>query len=188
MWMRSSPVWMRSSRMWMRSSRVWMRSRQMWMRSSRGWMRSCRVDRASDCKCRSRNNHGFDPSIHTMELRGSRWSSVEYSTYKKIFLKIPLFILTSAFPPLWPLLYLPTGTLVNSVWLIEPKNLQKKIHPEAISNIVRTCKTDQLGIRTYFFRIRFRGSVILNDKSGSANQKRIRLDPDGPYREQVHYS
>ncbi len=42
-------------------------------------MRSSLVVRASDCQCTSCNGPGFDPSAQR-NLRGGRWSSVEYST------------------------------------------------------------------------------------------------------------
>ncbi len=52
------------------------------------------VVRASDCQCRSRNSPGtWVRSQHPptqWNLRGGRWSSVEYSTKRKIK-KIPLF-------------------------------------------------------------------------------------------------
>ncbi len=61
-----------------------MRPSGLWMRPSGGWMRvrPSGVVRASDCQCRSRNNPGFDPSITQWNLRGGRWSRVEYSTEK----------------------------------------------------------------------------------------------------------
>jgi len=47
-------------------------------------MRSSLEVRAPDCQCTSCNGPGFDPSmLRHSNLRGGRWSSVEYSTKKK---------------------------------------------------------------------------------------------------------
>ncbi len=87
-WMRSSRVWMRSSRVWMRSSRAWMRSNRVWMRSSREWMRSSRVWMRSITEWLERLTANavvlsWVQPQHTStqwNLRGGRWSSVEYRT------------------------------------------------------------------------------------------------------------
>ncbi len=85
--MRSSLVGMRSSLVRMRSSLVRMRTSLVRMRSSLVRMRSSLVVRVSDCQCTSCNGPGFDPSIRQWNLRGGRWSSVEYSkkTIEKSF-------------------------------------------------------------------------------------------------------
>jgi hypothetical protein len=46
-------------------------------------MRSCRVVRASDCQCQSRNSPGFTPNPNPTQwnVRGGRWSSVEWRMY-----------------------------------------------------------------------------------------------------------
>ncbi len=45
-------------------------------------MRSCREVRGSDCQCQCSNSPGFDPQHPPTQwnLRGFRWSSVEYRT------------------------------------------------------------------------------------------------------------
>ncbi len=83
----------------------------MLMRSSRVWMRSSRMVRAAGCQCQSRNS----PWIRSQHpptqwnLRGGRWSSVEYSTQNKKIPKIPLLTFAAGYPA-------PAGELRERAW------------------------------------------------------------------------
>jgi hypothetical protein len=70
-----------SSLIWMRFRLVWMRFRIAWMRFRLLWMRFRLVVRASDCQCRSRNSHGFDPSIPAPGI----WGAADEAVLNTVF-------------------------------------------------------------------------------------------------------
>jgi hypothetical protein len=84
----SSLIWMRFRLVWMRFRIAWMRFRLLWMRFRLLWMRFRLVVRASDCQCRRRNSHGFDPSIPAPGIWGAADEAVLNTVHRENFLSV----------------------------------------------------------------------------------------------------